>query len=129
MDNNLLKRLEIKGTPLTPEVLFDNITGILEIKGRSIRNNVQDFFPEILDWIKDYSANPLPETTINIHLEYIQTAAFKIMLDAFLIFKQMHITGKKVVVNWYFEEDDNDILETGVDYSTVSGIPFNMIQV
>jgi hypothetical protein len=129
MLNYPLEKLVIKGTGLSPEVTFDNYTGILEIKGRSLQSDVKDFFDDILEWLREYSKKPQPETIVNLRIEYLKTSAFKIMLDAFMILKQIQNSGHKVVINWYYEEDDDDIMETGVDYSTVIDMPFNMIAV
>jgi hypothetical protein len=34
-----------------------------------------------------------------------------------------------VVINWYYEEDDEDMLEAGEDYESIIKVPFKMIQI
>ena len=34
-----------------------------------------------------------------------------------------------VTVNWYYEEDDEDMLEAGEDYDFIINIPFNFVSV
>jgi len=37
--------------------------------------------------------------------------------------------NKKIVINWYYEEGDEDILEQGEHISSVVSIPFNFIEI
>ena len=33
-----------------------------------------------------------------------------------------------ISINWYYEEDDEDMLEAGEDYSAIINVPFKMIE-
>ncbi len=49
------------------------------------------------------------------------------------MFKKLETVYKKngekgVVINWYYEEDDEDMLEAGEDYQSILKIPFKMIE-
>ncbi|HCT29829.1 MAG TPA: hypothetical protein DIW31_03640 [Bacteroidales bacterium] len=38
-------------------------------------------------------------------------------------------TGKRVVINWFYEEDDEDIFFAGNDYKAlISKVEFNLIE-
>ena len=39
------------------------------------------------------------------------------------------MSGTEVKVNWYYEEDDEDMLEAGEDYQAIIDLPFKMIEV
>jgi hypothetical protein len=39
------------------------------------------------------------------------------------------LKNKKFVVNWYYEEGDEDILERGEYFSSVLDIPFNFFMI
>ena len=41
----------------------------------------------------------------------------------------MKTKGAEVLVNWYYEEDDEDMEEAGEDYQAIIKLPFNMIEV
>ena len=48
------------------------------------------------------------------------------------LFKKLEsISGERtqVTINWYFEEDDEDMEEAGQDYQAIIGLPFNIIEV
>jgi hypothetical protein len=119
----------IEGTPKTPSVKFDAATGILEIKGRSIPENSIEFYKPLVDWLDKYSEDPVYQTVVNIHLEYFNTSSSKCILDVFKKLELIHKAKNDVVVNWYYEEDDEDMLEAGEDYESIIRIPFKMIEV
>jgi hypothetical protein len=118
---------EIKLTPTqkTPSVHF-RADGHLELKGRSIPENSLEFYKPLNDWIDTYSNNPASETTIHIQLEYFNTSSSKCLLD---FFKRLESLGGKVSVLWYYEQDDEDMLEAGEDYEAIISVPFKMIEV
>jgi hypothetical protein len=41
----------------------------------------------------------------------------------------IRLKNKKFIVNWYYEEGDEDILEQGEYISSVLDIPFNFIKI
>ncbi|MFI5204444.1 MAG: DUF1987 domain-containing protein, partial [Flavobacteriales bacterium] len=65
----------LTGSPKTPEVNFNEETGKLELKGRSIPENSIEFYKPMFDWIEAYGASPKPATEVNIVLEYFNTSS------------------------------------------------------
>jgi len=121
MDN-----LNLEGTAKTPTIEF-NDNGELLIKGRSIPENSIEFYKPLIDWINGYKESPKSNTKVKIQLEYFNTSSSKCILD---VFKKLEtITSSKVTVLWYYEEDDEDMLEAGEDYQAIIDIPFEMIEV
>lgn len=118
-----------EGTPKTPSIRFDAKQGIIEIKGRSIPENSIEFYKPMVDWLEEYAAMPAPKTSVNIHLEYFNTSSSKCILDIFKKLEAIHKAKNDVEVNWYYEEDDEDMLEAGEDYESIIRIPFKMIEV
>lgn len=120
--NNIYK----ESTEKTPEVKFILEEGLMEIKGRSIPENSLKFYEELLDWVEHYSKIAQDVTNVNIQLEYFNTSSSKCLLD---LFKKMENIKKTININWYYEEDDEDMLEAGEDYDAIISIPFKMIEV
>jgi hypothetical protein len=119
----------IDGTPKTPTVKFDSAEGIFEIKGRSIPENSVEFYKPLVDWLDIYKESPLTKTVVNIRLEYFNTSSSKCILDVFKKLEAIHKTKNEVEVNWYYEEDDEDMLEAGEDYESIIRVPFKMIEI
>ena len=122
--------LSLEGSPKTPGVLLDDSKGLLELTGRSIPENSIEFYKPILDWIEAYGASPKSETCVNIKLEYFNTSSSKCILDVFKKLETVNGGGKtKITINWFYEEDDEDMQEAGEDYQSIIEIPFKIIAV
>ncbi|MBQ3655447.1 MAG: DUF1987 domain-containing protein [Bacteroidales bacterium] len=122
--------INIEGTPKTPEVSFDAKTGQIEIKGRSIPENSIEFYKPLVDWLDKYADIAQGVVNVVIQLEYFNTSSSKCILDVFKKLENMHNKNKtEVVINWYYEEDDEDMLEAGEDYQSILKIPFKMVEI
>lgn len=124
-----MEKLEIEGTPKTPTVNFDAEKAHIEIRGRSIPENSIEFYKPLMDWLDEFSKNPKEKTNVHIQLEYFNTSSSKCILDVFKKLEHLHKNGSDVLINWYYEEDDEDMLEAGEDYQTIIGVPFKMKEV
>lgn|SRR5690554_653215 len=125
-----MKKLNIEGTPKTPTINFDSENGTLSIKGRSIPENSIDFYKPLFDTLDEYSKSPKAETNVDIILEYFNTSSSKCILDVFKKLEKINSTEKnKVVINWHYEDEDEDMLEAGEDYQAIINIPFKMIEI
>lgn len=121
--------ISIEGTPKTPMVNFDANTGKVEVKGRSIPENSIEFYKPLVDWLEEYGKTPKPLTEVNVQLEYFNTSSSKCILDVFKKLEAIAKSGNEVIINWYYEEDDEDMLEAGEDYQSIIRIPFKMIEI
>ena len=124
-----MEAISIEGTAKTPTVKFDVQGGTFEIKGRSIPENSIEFYKPLVDWLDEYAKSPLPLTQVNVQLEYFNTSSSKCILDVFKKLETINKGKSEVVVNWYYEEDDEDMLEAGEDYESIIRVPFKMIQI
>lgn len=121
--------LKIDGTKQTPEINFDPDSGQLKIGGRSIPENTFEFFNPVLTWLEEYASVAQDETVMHVNLEYFNTSSSKYILEVLKRLKTILSDGKDVLVKWYYEEDDEEMMETGEDYEDVSGLPFEIIEV
>lgn len=121
--------IKIEGTTKSPTVNFDDATGLLEIRGRSIPENSIEFYKPLIDWIDRYSRVAQPKTTMRVQLEYFNTSSSKCILDVFKKLEQVRSAGNEVSVLWHYEADDEDMLEAGEDYQAIINLPFKMIQI
>jgi len=112
----------------TPYVKFDGEKGLVEIKGRSIPENSIEFYKPLIDWLDKFADQPTGRTSVNVKLEYFNTSSSKCILDIFRKLELMHKKGDEVEINWYYEEDDEDMFEAGEDYQSIINIPFKMIE-
>ncbi len=124
-----MENLHLEGSSKTPTVTFDASKGTLELKGRSIPENSVEFYRPLNEWIDTYGQTPVAKTSLDVKLEYFNTSSSKCILDLFKKLESISGGNTEVVVNWYFEEDDEDMEEAGQDYQAIIGLPFNIIEV
>jgi hypothetical protein len=120
-----MEEIKLAPTPKTPSVSF-NSSGMLELKGRSIPENSLEFYKPLIDWVEAYGNSPSAETNVHVQLEYFNTSSSKCLLD---FFKRLESLSSKVTIHWYYEQDDEDMLEAGEDYEAIINVPFKMIEV
>lgn len=124
-----METFAIEGTPKTPTIKFDMDNGVLEIKGRSIPENSIEFYKPLVDSLEKYASKPKAQTNVNIQLEYFNTSSSKCILDVFKKLEGIHKNGNNITINWYYETDDEDMLEAGEDYQAIINVPFKMMEV
>lgn len=121
----ILSRIEIKEQIDTPYIVLDPNTGICEISGKSYPEDIYEFYTQVLDWFEDYSMNGTKDLTINIRLRYFNSSSQKMYNVMFE--KLVDGTNFKTTVNWYYDKEDEEILENGKIFEGLTGLKFNYI--
>ena len=102
-----MDQLLIEATANSPKVEF-NPEGLLKLEGRSFPEDATNFYDPLINYVSELESH-----TVNLHvnLEYINTASSKKLLD---LFRELDSNEKiiDILVNWYYEEGDDDSLET-----------------
>ena len=123
--------LKVSKTDTTPEVIFDADDLLLTIKGACRPEDAQKFFNPLFSWLEDFNANhPRTNTvplSVEVHLVYFNSLSFLSIVELFKIIRKIHDGGMKIIVEWYYGEDDDVILETGHELSDICNLPFNFI--
>lgn len=122
-----MKEIRIAGTNTSPEVHLDP-GGFIRIRGRSIHENMAVFFKPVESWIEEYIKDPAEITCLDINLEYFNSASAKMLVRLMHMIALVKLKNRKFIVNWYYEDGDEDILERGEYFSSVLKIPFNYIK-
>jgi hypothetical protein len=117
---------KIESTKGTPEITL-NSEGFIRIKGRSMNVNMTEIFKQIEDWLDLYISNPADETCFDIYLEYLDTTNLNFYITLLKKVEFIKLKNKKFIINWYYEEGDEDIIEKGEDISSILNLPFNFI--
>jgi|ERR1035437_123141 hypothetical protein len=123
-----VQELRILPTKEAPEIIL-NPDGMIKIGGRSRIADVDEFIKQIDDWIDEYICNPADITCVDFHLEYLSTNNQKFYITLLNKIEPIKLKNKKYIINWYYDEGDEDILEKGEYISSVLSIPFNFIKI
>ena len=121
-----VNELRILPTKDTPEIIL-NPDGMIIIDGRSMIADVNDITKQLEVWIEEYICDPADITCVDLYLEYLSTNNQKFYTMLLNRLEPIKLMNKKYIINWYYEEGDEDILEKGEYISSVVQIPFNFI--
>jgi len=119
-----MERIHINKTKVSPEVILDPNTGYAEICGESYPENSLNFYRPVVDWLKK-TVEDKREIEFNFKLDYFNTSSSKCILDILGILEKYNQEGGKVIVNWYYNDDD--MLEAGEDFLSDLNLSYKLI--
>ena len=122
-----MKEFRLQQSKNTPEITLLP-TGLIKIRGRSIHENVTEFFEPVENWVEDYVKSPADLTCVDIMLEYFNSASARVLITLFQTITRVTLKNKKYIFNWYYEDGDDDILERGEYFASVLNVTFNYIK-
>lgn len=121
-----MKKVHILPTDKTPEILLKP-DGIIKIKGRAIDEDVRKSPTQIMNWIDDYIPNAADITEVTVALEYLNSFNTIILTSALKKISKVLSQGKKLVIKWYYEEDDEDLFDRAEYISSNINCPFEFV--
>ncbi|MCP4459746.1 MAG: DUF1987 domain-containing protein [Cytophagales bacterium] len=124
-----MEKIFLEPSRVTPLINFDPDEGILEMKGRSSPENSIMFYQKVIQNLGLFAESGQENFTANFAFEYFNTSSSKCLFDVFKKLVRIRDSGKDLVVNWFFEEDDEDMMEAGEDYSDLLDLEFNFIEI
>jgi len=110
----------------TPEVFLDP-EGIIKISGRGLSVHRTEVTDQILGWVEMYLKNPAEITYVLISFEYLNSLSTTMIFSIIKKITQVQLKSKKLVIKWYYEEDDEDILERGEYLSAALNFPIEFL--
>lgn len=117
---NELSDITIKPTSTSPAIIAHNSDNFFGIMGVSIMYEQKDFYLPIFQWLENYLRTEPQEFKVEFWLDYHNSIASVIFLEMLQGFERYKIKYKntKVIVNWYFYEEDEDTKKLGEFYQT-----------
>jgi SiaC family regulatory phosphoprotein len=133
----LMQKLFIHRTSTTPEVDFSPEDNIFLINGISSPEDVRAMYYPVIEWVvafvneiiegtyKDYKPNyPLK---FKADLVYFNSSSAKFLYDIFIELKRLIPLGIPVIVEWFYDEEDIDLKEGGMDIALLAEMEFLFI--
>lgn len=133
-----MKPLKLEATEFTPYVSFDPETKVFEFDGISRPEDVMDFYNKMVAWLVEYENEVLAhsdakyninELHVIIKLSYFNSASSKSLIQIFDIFKRFHNKGFPVIIDFYYDQGDDQMREDGEDLSDAIELDFNYIPI
>lgn len=123
-----MENFYLKGKGYIPTVDFNAETGVLEISGESYHEYTIEFFKPIFEWLREYLAEEGRTITFNFKMQYFNTSSAKRFLEVLTMLEEYKDNKNgNVTVNWYYEENDIDMFESGEEYAEDVELDFNLI--
>jgi len=129
--------LIIKETIATPKIVFDVANNDFELKGCSRPEDVRNFYIPIIDWLKELKENidnkirakftPENPMVFKFKFDYFNSSSAKFILDILVLINEVHNSDINVRIDWYYDENDDDMKEVGEELSEVVDFAFEYI--
>lgn len=126
----MIEKLYIEATSTTPRIVLDKEAQKFLISGRSLPEDAENAYAEVMDWLERYKADPNPQTDLTVNLDYYNSSSLRKIADIMLTLKDIgESTGTAVSVKWYYEEGDDSSMENAEDLRFACNIPFEIIEI
>jgi len=102
-------------------------TGTITLEGISYPQDAVSFFEPLLDWLESFTSMQSERLTLEIRINYLNTSSTKCLFDLLDTLEEYHQGKGEAVVNWYYQESDRDIMETGQEFMEDVQLPFNLL--
>jgi hypothetical protein len=115
--------LKIEGSKTMPAITFRN--GKLNIIGRSIPADSQGLYEPLFKLLFSYSKHPEDSTEINIQLDYLNSDSNRALMNLLLVAEKIYDKGNKVLVRWYYKNNDSGMFDQGNIFKSLIEVPFS----
>ncbi|MCF6366121.1 MAG: DUF1987 domain-containing protein [Bacteroidales bacterium] len=116
-------------TKKTPLINLNLEGNVFQIKGPSFSEDTVEVYKPVIEWID--KTIPLLDKELNCELYFtiLNSASHKKIFQILIKLNTFMDDGKKINVKWYYDEDDEDIMEMGEDLIELINLPFELIAV
>ena len=133
-----MENLHLEPTHNTPLIDCDRTANTITISGESRPENVRAFYFNVFTWIDTYEKSffylaSLSKNekviTLNLKLDYFNSSSLKIFME---IIAKLQTISKEIdhmnlTINWFYDEDDEDMLDSGKEVEKMTGVKMNFI--
>ena len=119
--------LFVESTSTTPRVEFDKLNNIFRIEGKSLPEDVKNFYIPLIQWLDNYSLQPNPKTHLFLEFEYFNTSSSKMILLLLNKMRDIQRKGYQVLITWSYPHHDAEIEEAGEEFAELLNIPFQFV--
>lgn len=131
-----MESLIIEATEDSPAITFDIKSNRFIISGKSRPENTGKFYTPVINWITQYEeilSSPQnrsadhPNQVFIFKMDYFNSISAKYILDIITVLKDFIMKGYKINIEWHFSKLDDDMFETGKEFSNMVNLKFDFI--
>jgi hypothetical protein len=101
----------------------------VEISGCSRMTNPAEYYEDLLKILESNYLSFKKTLILDFRFEYINTASTKWLFQMLTAFQKIVLKEGLVEINWYYEEDDETIQETGDILQSILKVPFYLKEI
>lgn len=120
--------LIIEEDQYSPGVIFNPETNEYKIWGKSLPENPEKMYRPVLKWAEDFAKEPYADIKLQLDLVYLNTASTKWLKQVLAALGEMSRKGKKLSIEWIYEEFDEDMHDLGEDLKNLTGLEFTFTE-
>ncbi|HYG49869.1 MAG TPA: DUF1987 domain-containing protein [Flavobacteriales bacterium] len=124
-----MEPLFIAQTNETPEVALNAADGKFTFVGKSYPENVNEFYTNVLEYLRSYALNPKEKTSLEFNWLYYNTATAKMIVKIIMELKGVKSKGKSFEIKWFCKSNDDLIQEKGEELKSLLDVDFSIIHV
>lgn len=125
-----MEKLNITGQEFTPSIEYLETENTLLISGVSVPEDTKTFYQPVLTWLdQGLTSSQFPaKFRLGIKLQYFNTSSSKIIYDLIAKLEKNMKPERDIKIVWYYSADDEDMLESGQNFSEIVSVPFEFIE-
>lgn len=124
-----MESIYINKTKKAPLINLSLEENIFQIKGPSFSEDIIEIYTPVIDWIDSEMPNLEKELTCEFYFTVLNSASHKKIFQILIKLNALLDDGKKISVKWFYDEDDEDIMEMGEDLIELINLPFELISI
>ena len=117
----------LPGSQSTPAIQSDWAAGSISMQGDSYPENSFELFHPVFDWIERFLAEAERPLSLELRLLYLNTSSIKAMMEIFDLLEGAHQQGKSVAVNWYYDRQNERVVELAEEFKEDCTFPFSIL--
>ncbi len=122
-----MEKIRIESTEVSPEVVFDIQNNNFSIRGKSVVNEVDEFYAPLISWLENAVGKIENRVDFVFDLEYFNIFSSKRILFILYKLSDLKKSGANINVIWHFSMEDDDMKEVGEDFACMVNLPFEFI--
>ena len=122
-----MSTININKTKNTPAIngSIESGKAVISVVGNSFPENAKKFYADVIDWIKS-NGESFNSIEFNSDFHYMASSSLICFLD--VLRTAVQVAGEEnCKLNWKYEEDDDDILKIGQNFSKILTIEIDLI--
>lgn len=101
-------------------------TNIMIIRGKSMPDDATELYEPVRKLILALRPDA-PQFVMDIKLRYFNTGSARQLFETFKELQKSMEKGVDAKVIWRYDQDDSDLLESGIDFKEMLHLPFELV--